>query len=122
MDGLEKQLTTVLNDYSNDLRDEIEEAVKTSADQTSKILQIVSDQLHHRTGVYAKGWTVTKVESTWRGVSVTVHNKTKPGLAHLLNNGHAKRGGGRVSGDGHIDTVTSFAEENLFNEVRKHVK
>ena len=122
MESLENQLSAILNDYSDELRDEVEQAIKTSADTTTKLLRTVADQLHHRTGEYAKGWTVTKVESTWKGVQAIIYNKSKPGLAHLLNNGHAKRGGGRVSGDGHIDDVTEFAQENLFNEVEKMIR
>lgn len=122
MESLEKQLSAILNDYSDELREEVEQAIKKSADTTTKLLRVVADQLHHRTGNYAKGWTVTKVESTWQGIKATVYNKNKPGLAHLLNNGHAKRGGGRVSGDGHIDNVTEFAQENLFTEVEKMIK
>lgn len=122
MESLGNQLSAILNDYSDELRDEVEQAIKTSADTTTKLLRTVADQLHHRTGEYAKGWTVTKVESTWKGVQAIIYNKTKPGLAHLLNNGHAKRGGGRVSGDSHIDDVTEFAQENLFNEVEKMIR
>lgn len=122
MESLERQLSAVLNDYSDELKEEVIQAIKTSADTTTKLLRTVADQLHHRTGDYAKGWTVTKVETSWNGIKATVYNKTKPGLAHLLNNGHAKRGGGRVNGDGHIDNVTEFAQENLFKEVERMIK
>lgn len=122
MESLERQLSAVLNDYSDELKEEVTQAIKTSADTTTKLLRTVADQLHHRTGDYAKGWTVTKVETSWNGIKATVYNKTKPWLAHLLNNGHAKRGGGRVNGDGHIDNVTEFAQENLFKEVERMIK
>lgn len=46
------------------------------------------------TGEYIKGWTY-KVVSDGDGVSAEIGNKRKPGLAHLLEKGHAKVGGGR---------------------------
>ena len=88
MESLERQLSAVLNDYSDELKEEVIQAIKTSADTTTKLLRTVADQLHHRTGDYAKGWTVTKVETSWNGIKATVYNKTKPGLAHLLEHKH----------------------------------
>ena len=122
MKSLKEQLAEILRDYSEELTEEVSQAVETTGKATTKELRAVSDRLHHRSGNYAKGWTVTKIEKTWKGIEVTVYNKNKPGLAHLLNNGHAKRGGGRVSGDGHIDGVDTYAQEKLFDEVEKMIK
>lgn len=122
MKSLQEQLTDILSQYGDELKDEVEEAVKVSAKDATKELRAVSDRLHHRSGNYAKGWTVSKIEKTWKGIEVTIYNKNKPGLAHLLNNGHAKRGGGRVSGDQHIDGVETYAQEKLFTEVENKIK
>jgi hypothetical protein len=50
------------------------------------------------TGEYAKGWAYRQEAPG----SYRVYNKKKPQLTHLLEHGHAKRGGGRVEGRPHI--------------------
>ena len=70
------------------------------------------------TGKYAKSWATKKTGENSHSLEMTVHSKNRYQLAHLLEKGHAKRGGGRVSGKPHI----APAEENgvqLFEELIK---
>ena len=67
-------------------------------------------------GRYSKGWTSTFEEDRLSAKGV-IYNKT-PGLPHLLEHGHAKRGGGRVPGRSHIAPV----EEKLTEDFLKAVK
>lgn len=116
MKSLQSQLAEVLTEYGDEIREDVVDIVNQIAKQTARDLQAASPR---NTGNYAKGWTVKKAERAWYGVEATIYNKNKPGLAHLLNDGHALRGGGRVSGDGHIDTVETSAQEKLYDEVVK---
>lgn len=113
---LQQQMARLLNEYGDELRDVIIDTTNQVAKETASKLKSTSPKL---TGGYAKGWTVKKSESNWQGVYATVYNKAKPGLAHLLNDGHALRKGGRVKGDGHIDNADEFAQEKLYEEVIK---
>ncbi|CUB59188.1 hypothetical protein BN2127_JRS10_04811 [Bacillus subtilis] len=65
-----------------------------------------------KTGAYRKGWRKKK-----EGNCVVVHN-IKGQLTHLLENGHAKAGGGRVPAQVHIRPV----EEYVINEVPRRIE
>ena len=66
---------------------------------------------------YADGWT-SQFESGRVSAQGVIYNKKAPGLAHLLEHGHAKRGGGRTKAVPHIAPV----EEKLEKEFEKAVK
>ena len=68
----------------------------------------ISANAPKRTGAYSKSWTAKKTKENSHSLEMTVHSKNHYQLAHLLEKGHAKRGGGRVSGKPHI----APAEEN----------
>lgn len=59
-----------------------------------------------RSGQYAKSWTKKK-----RGKMIIIHNKEYQ-LTHLLEKGHAKRGGGRVEAKVHILPVELNLKES----------
>lgn len=65
---------------------------------------------------YASGWR-SQTERTRMGATVTIYNGKLPGLPHLLEHGHAKRGGGRVEGRAHIQPV----EEKLIKEYERKI-
>lgn len=68
------------------------------------------------TGKYASGWTMTE-EGDRLYAKAIVHNR-HPGMPHLLEYGHANRGGGRTSGRTHIKPV----EEEMIREFEKGIE
>ena len=88
------------------LKKEIQEAGKTAKKQ-------IEQTAPRRTGRYAKSWAVKKVSETSSSLEVTVHSKNRYMLTHLLENGHAKRGGGRVAAIPHIAPAEEAAAESL---------
>ena len=116
---LERAVKDILQDYSVEVSKAAAEAVQEVTKEATKKLRQTSPK---RKGRYAKGWT-GKVEKTATTVDATVYGKTGTyQLAHLLENGHAKRGGGRVNGNTHIKPVEEWAISEVEKRIREKVE
>ena len=105
VDAMADEIMKGLTDYA-DLADE---AMKKTVRNTAKsVKDEISANAPKRTGAYSKSWTAKKTKENSHSLEMTVHSKNRYQLAHLIEKGHAKRGGGRVSGKPHI----APAEEN----------
>lgn len=97
IDNFANELVDILKEYTSDMEQGMEDAKEKTAKDGAKKLKITSPK---KTGKYGKGWRAKKVGTTW-----VVYNATDYQLTHLLEKGHAKVGGGRVSGRPHIAPV-----------------
>lgn len=108
----------VLEEYGTEAREAVELACKDTGKQIAKELQSAGD---FKGGTeYRKGWT-SKVETTRLGASAVVYNKTKPGLSHLLEFGHAKRNGGRTRAFNFIAPIDATAGTKFADNFAKHL-
>ena len=105
-----------LEEYREMTDEVVQTAVDTVSKETRKIVQAGSPV---QTGGYQKGWAVKKTSAKAGQVSITVYNRKKPGLTHLLEKGHAKRGGGRVAGQPHIAPAEQYAVSELENKIKR---
>lgn len=103
-----------LKEYADLATEDMKAAVKKAGTTVKKEIQ---ENAPKDTGTYAGSWTVKNVRETPTSLEVTVHSKNRYQLAHLLENGHAKRGGGRVSGKSHI----APAEESGIKELEAEI-
>ena len=72
-----------------------------------------------RTGKYAASWTVKTERETSQSLELVVHSRNRYQLAHLLEFGHAKRGGGRVAARPHIASAEQKGIEELEHAIER---
>ena len=93
VDGLADAIMDGLKEYADLATDTVKDAVKDVSKTVKKDIQANAPK---RTGRYKKSWTVKKTAESSNSLTMTVHSKDRYQIAHLLEHGHAKRGGGRV--------------------------
>lgn len=99
-----------LAEYADLADTEMKKAVKKTAANVKKEISANAPKL---SGGYGKSWTVRKTRENSHTLEMTVHSTDRYQLAHLLEKGHAKRNGGRVSGKPHIAPAEAHGEEML---------
>lgn len=99
IDNLADDIMAGLQEYAQLADDAMKTAVKKTA---ASVKKEISANAPKDTGAYGKSWTAKKTKESSHSLEMTVHSKNRYRLAHLLEKGHAKRGGGRVSGKPHI--------------------
>ena len=107
----------ITKQFDSNFNKEVEEITTQAGRECAKKLRSASPK---RTGKYASGWTAKKQPGGLRGVSSVVYNNKAPGLAHLLEYGHANKGGGRTPAHPHIKSVEQEMSEEYFNKL-KHI-
>ena len=108
-----------LREYSSLAADEMKEAVREAG---NTVRDEIREKAPKDTGIYAKSWTVKKQRETSSSLSLTVHSRNRYQLAHLLEFGHAKRGGGRVPGKAHIAPAEEKGIRQLEEEIERRLK
>lgn len=118
IDGLADAVAEVLEDYGEQLNDDIKVDVEAVAAQCVKDVKQNARAAFPASRKYYKDWKATKTDETPFGVVVTVHSPRHYMLAHLLEHGHAKRTGGRVEGRPHIGPAEEKARESLMQKIK----
>lgn len=121
---LSSAVADLLDEYGEEVYDHLGVAIEETAEKAAKDLRSVKkfSEQGHPTGVYSAGWTQ---EQTIRGRTSlvrVVYNQDYPQYAHLLEFGHANRGGGRTEGFTHIKPVNDWVQDEIVRAVEKAVK
>lgn len=119
IDQLADTVMKGLEDYAklavDDLNADVQKAGKTVKEQ-------IETTAPKDTGKYAKSWTVKKTKETSDSIVVVVHSKNRYQLTHLLEFGHAKRGGGRVAARPHIAAAEQAGIDQLTRDIERDLR
>ena len=103
-----------LEDYADLAAEDVKQAVREAGDTVRDEIRTHAPK---DTGDYAKSWAVKTKKESSNALQVTVHSRNRYQIAHLLEHGHAKRGGGRVAARPHIAAAEEAGIEPLGREI-----
>ena len=116
VEQLAAAVTEIMDEYKDLAVDKMKKANK---DAGKTVKEDINGSAPVRTGKYAKSWTSKVTAENSVSLEVTVYSPSRYMIAHLLENGHAKRGGGRVRAIPHIKPAEDHGMEQLESDLTK---
>ena len=108
-----------LKEYADLATDDLKAAVKKTGNEVRKQIQSTAPKA---SGKYSKSWSVKTTKESSNGMEVTVYSRNRYQLAHLLEFGHAKRGGGRVAARPHIAAAEQAGIESFEQAIERSLR
>lgn len=119
VDELADAVMEGLEEYADLATEDMKSAVKKTA---KAVKGDISGSAPVRTGRYAKSWKVKTTDEDSHTLVQAVYSPTRYMLAHLLEKGHAKRGGGRVRAIPHIGPAEQAGIEMFESLIEQALK
>ena len=120
IDQLAAEIAKGLAEYSQDVVEKVNASSEAVGKAAVKRLKQTSPK---RYGKYAKSWTMKTEPEVGQPHKRIVHVKAPHyRLTHLLEHGHAKRGGGRVEGKPHIRPAEEMVIQEFVQEVEEAIQ
>ena len=117
IDSMADEIMRELEEYANVTTENVKKGTKKVAKKAVLELQASSPK---NSGDYAKSWKSKITNETSHSITSTIYaGDGQYRLTHLLEKGHAKRGGGRVEGTPHIAPVEKMCRDQLMEEIKK---
>lgn len=118
IDRLAAEIANAVRSYTEGVGEAIPGIVDDVAKECVEEIKANSPKRH---GEYAKGWKVVK-RDRHGVVNRVIWNPKHYRLVHLLEKGHAKRGGGRVSGRPHVAPAEQKYVEDLMTRITQVIR
>ena len=91
IDGMADAIMKELNQYADAASDDVKSAVTKAAKTVKQEIQAGAPV---QSGKYKKSWSTKNTAESSSKLEITVYSRNRYQVAHLLEHGHAKRGGG----------------------------
>ena len=128
VDQLASVIMEGLEEYADLIDADMREDVKKAADTAKKVIKEKAPVYagtyksgKRRPGTYKKSWRYKTTRETGNAFEITVYS-SQPGLTHLLEKGHAKRGGGRTKAIRHIADGEEQAQDQLLRDIERDIR
>lgn len=118
IDQLASEIADSLSKYSNEVVEKVDISSERVVKKAVKNLKATSPK---KTGKYSKSWTKKTEKQLAQPNNHIIYNK-EGWLTHLLENGHAKVGGGRVEAKPHIRPAEQQVIEEFTKEVEEAIR
>lgn len=116
VDQMAEAITQSLGEYAELSNEVMKQSVTEVSQSVKKDIQVNAPV---RTGKYKKSWAAKKVQENANSLTMAVHSRDRYQIAHLLEHGHAKRGGGRVQAIPHIAPAEQRGAEELAGKIER---
>lgn len=116
---LAKAVMQKLEEYQDVTEDNLREAVLHAG---KTIRGEIKETAPIKTGAYRKSWAMKTTNQGAHKIEVTVYSRNKYQLAHLLEHGHALRGGGRARAFPHIKPAEEKGIRQLEEEIKRSLR
>ena len=116
VDQLAQAVIEGLEEYNRLATDTVKKAVKKAG---TTVKNEIKGSAPRKSGKYAASWRTKTTSETATSMHVTVYSPSRYMLAHLLEHGHAKRGGGRVRAIPHIAPAEAAGEQQLTQDIER---
>jgi hypothetical protein len=127
-DDLSEYIAKIFDEYGDKADKIIENAGKEVSKAAVKMIKASSPQRRNSQKHYKDGWTY-QLAKELMSFEVTIYNKSKPGLTHLLEHGHAivfyghaKASGGRTKAIPHIAPAQEWAVSEFIKVITNELK
>lgn len=122
MESIEDQLGRILNNYSDEVVDALDQEARKMGNEARRIIRKNAPK---RTGTYAGSWQL-KRQGRLKGSTYVVHSPKHYRRAHLLEKGHAVVVNGQHKGRArafpHIAPAEKFVVENYPKRVTNRIR
>ena len=121
IDQLANEIATAVSEYTEDVSTAIAKKTDEVADEVLKEIKTNHSYKDHSKYGYTGGWKKTKQDGQGKTTRI-VWNKTNYRLVHLLEFGHANRGGGRTRAYPHVQPAYEKYGAKLPYHIRRIIE